>query len=495
MTTIFDGILDRIENEKSHKPQWARHDGGRVDIERYSTDHGRTIVKVKPHKDGTLYCLDECVFDSNHTSNEAAIFQGPDGKLTYQCFHESCTGRTWKHARQVISGSVSLEPWMAGGNGNQRLRQVQPQPTSNPTVAPSEEKLRFEFIHNADILDDLKPIEWRIRDILTDYALYYNFGDPGHFKTFLELDRLLCIASGMDYHGHKVKQGTVFYIAGEGQQGIGRRIAAWHIAHKTNAAEVPFFVAKVPTQLMDLEAIQDVRRAVDAMAKQYGPPAVVHFDTLARNFGEGDENATKDMNAAISNLDKAFGNDFCRGLTHHTGHANKDRARGAMALHGAADGAFRVSLTDSGQVVVECKKLKDAATPPLMVFDRREVLLRIGDTEDRSYVLELAAEGDEAFSLVKPKKVTELKGGMAKAVGILRNLYERYRENLKKGGRSTATPQVSYTDWRAACMDAGLYKHTDTFRRAFETILLRGLVELDESKKFVYLTDIVDDNG
>ena len=218
----------------------------------------------------------------------------------------------------------------------------------------------FQFIHNSDILSDLHPTEWRIRDVLTDYAFYYNFGDPGHFKTFVELDRLLCIASGIDYHGHKVKQGTVFYIAGEGQQGIGRRIAAWHIAHKTKAADVPFFVAKVPTQLMDPAALDDVRRAVDAMTKQYGPPAVVHFDTLARNFGEGDENATKDVNAAISNLDKAFGNDFCRGLTHHTGHANKDRARGAMALHGAADAAFRISLTESGQVLVECKKMKDA---------------------------------------------------------------------------------------------------------------------------------------
>jgi hypothetical protein len=351
----------------------------------------------------------------------------------------------------------------------------------------------FQFIHNADILADLRPIEWRIRDILTDYALYYNFGDPGHFKTFIELDRLLCIASGIDYHGHPVKQGTVFYIAGEGQQGIGRRIAAWHIAHKTKAADVPFFVSKTPTQLMDPDAIKEVRQAVDIMAKAYGPPAVVHFDTLARNFGEGDENATKDMNAAISNLDKAFGSDFCRGLTHHTGHANKDRARGSMALHGAADGAFRVSLTPSGQIVVECKKLKDAPTPLLMVFNRQEMLLRIGDIEDRSYIMELEAEGDEAIGLVKPQKAVELKGGLARALVILRRLFARFEENLKAGGRSTATPQVSYIDWRTACMDAGLYKRTDKFREAFEKLLIRGFVGVDESKKFVYLNDIVDE--
>ena len=160
--------------------------------------------------------------------------------------------------------------------------------------------------------------------------------------------------------------------------------------------------------------MQDVRRAVDAMAKQYGPPAVVHLDTLARNFGDGDENATRDMNTVISNLDLAFGNDFCRGLTHHTGHGNKDRARGSMALHGAADIAYRVSLTDSGQVKVECKKMKDAPNAPMMLFNRREIPLQIGDEKDRSYVLDLVAEGDEAEKIGKPKKAAESKGDFKK---------------------------------------------------------------------------------
>jgi hypothetical protein len=374
------------------------------------------------------------------------------------------------------------------GSGSQARSQV---PDGPPTITTPAEKPRFEFIHNADIMSDLHPTEWRIRDVLTDYSLYYNFGDPGHFKTFIELDRLLCIASGSDYHGHKVKQGSAFYIAGEGQQGIGRRIAAWHIAHKTQAAEVPFFAAKVPTQLMDPTALDDVERAVDAMTKQYGPPAVVHFDTLARNFGPGDENATKDVNAAISNLDKAFGNDFCRGLTHHTGHANKDRARGAMALHGAADAAFRISLTESGQVLVESKKQKDAPPAPMMLFDRYMIRLRIGNTDDRSYVLRMVCEGDDALQQVKPKKTVELKGGLSKALEILRRLYARYRENPKKGDRSCATPSVSFADWRTACMDAGLYKRTDNFRSAAEKLLLHGFIRFDEAKQYVYLVEMV----
>jgi hypothetical protein len=165
-----------------------------------------------------------------------------------------------------------------------------------------------------------------------------------------------------------------------------------------------------------------------------------------------------------------------------------------MALHGAADGAFRISLTESVQIVVECKKLKDASNAPLMIFNRREVLLQIGDTEDRSYVLELAAEGDDAIAIMKPKKTAELKGGLSKALDILRRLYARYDGNLRKSGRSCATPAVSFVDWRTACMDAGLYNRSDNFRTAAEKILLHGLIRFDETKKYVYLIEMTDED-
>lgn len=263
--------------------------------------------------------------------------------------------------------------------------------------AAEENKPRFEFIHNAEILENLKPVEWHINGILLKDSFYYDFGDPGHFKTFIALDRLLSIATGIDYHGHTVRQGTVFYIAGEGQQGIGRRIAAWHIAHGTKAKDVPFFLAKTPTQLMDPEALDEVRKAVDYMSAQYGPPAILHIDTLARNFGEGDENSTRDMNRVISNLDSAFGNNFCRGLSHHPGHTNKDRARGSIALEGAADEAFRMQKNPDETILTICTKMKDAVKPPPMLFEPGEVLLQIDNERCNSYVMELLAEGANAL--------------------------------------------------------------------------------------------------
>jgi hypothetical protein len=66
------------------------------------------VVQVKAHGGAVLYCLEECMFDSSHSGNEAAIGQTADGLLYYQCFHNSCKGRTWAEARQIISGNDNL---------------------------------------------------------------------------------------------------------------------------------------------------------------------------------------------------------------------------------------------------------------------------------------------------------------------------------------------------------------------------------------------------
>jgi hypothetical protein len=501
----FDDILERLKHAKTVEPLRVvpqRVYNGRLDVPGYCSAFSIEILKTKDGPSGgdTMYCLKHCIFDPNHTPNEASIIQQASGRLLYQCFHNSCSGRTWADARRQISGEQSLVPWMLGGNVHHPLAKSAPIDDSERGATPVEDvtppapddqalikALNFEFIHNADVVANLRPTEWRIHGVLTDYALYYNFGDPCSFKTFVEIDRLLHIASGLDYHGHKVKQGTVFYICGEGFQGVGRRILAWHNAHNTQAKDIPFFISKGPTQLTNLKAVLEVQETVDLLAKQFGPPAVVHLDTLARNFGEGDENSTADMNTAIANLDKAFGTDFCRGLTHHTGHGNKDRARGSMALHGAADAAFRISITDPGQVFVECKKLKDAPSPKPMLFNRREILLQIGNEQDRSFVLDLVAKGDDAIAVAKQNQVGSLKGGLKKSLEILRQLSKCYPDN------GHGVIHVPYYEWMRECCRMGLYKRSDAFSVAAGKLFTRKIVTKDRETNSVFLTEMIKD--
>ena len=74
----------------------------------YLDHYGAHVKTTKDHNGSTLYVLDTCLFDPSHSGGEAAIGQTSEGRLFYQCFHDSCKGRTWADARQVISASDSL---------------------------------------------------------------------------------------------------------------------------------------------------------------------------------------------------------------------------------------------------------------------------------------------------------------------------------------------------------------------------------------------------
>lgn len=92
--------------------------GGTLKVEDYLRDNNIIVTEVKPFNDSMLYVLDHCVFDDSHSGGEAAIGQTADGKLFYQCFHDSCKNdpnRRWRNARDLISGDASLGQWMEGG--------------------------------------------------------------------------------------------------------------------------------------------------------------------------------------------------------------------------------------------------------------------------------------------------------------------------------------------------------------------------------------------
>ena len=87
---------------------------GKVDLAGYFDKYGVKVKRVKQHGGATLYVLDTCLFDQSHTGGESAIGQTADGVLFYQCFHNSCKGRTWADARRIISGSDSLRDFSTG---------------------------------------------------------------------------------------------------------------------------------------------------------------------------------------------------------------------------------------------------------------------------------------------------------------------------------------------------------------------------------------------
>ncbi len=129
-----EGLLDRLgalaPEEPKPKPSPSQRpreasgtsgngagDLGPMNVGAYLSHYG-IPYEEKPnekHAGGRLFVLrNGCLFNPEHKFPEAGIAQGSDGRLWYQCFHDSCNGRTWRDARTAISGEDILARWCEG---------------------------------------------------------------------------------------------------------------------------------------------------------------------------------------------------------------------------------------------------------------------------------------------------------------------------------------------------------------------------------------------
>lgn len=244
-------------------------------------------------------------------------------------------------------------------------------PSKDPALQPVAD-VGFEFVAASELR--YTPPEFVVEDIVEADSLCLGFGDPGSAKSFLFVDIALSVATGTDFHCRPVKQGAVFYIAGEGHNGLGRRFRAWSRHRGVPLDGAPCFVSKRPAQFLDETSAKAVTRAVAQLAERHGPPVLIVIDTLARNFGPGDENSNTEMGkfiAAIDNLRAMFPG--CTVLiVHHSGHSAKNRSRGAIALPGALDCEYRIEKVKDCVTLINTK-MKDAPQPPPLTFRLEDV--------------------------------------------------------------------------------------------------------------------------
>jgi KaiC/GvpD/RAD55 family RecA-like ATPase len=236
-------------------------------------------------------------------------------------------------------------------------------------------KTAFRLVRFSDLVAT-EP-DYLVGGLLERDTMALVFGDPAAGKSFLTIDLGACVATGTAFHGRPVKRGAVIYIAGEGHGGLARRRMAWETERGIAISDdVPFYTSTVAGNFLDDAVTEGVLAAIRATAETAGPPALIVVDTLARNFGGGDENSTQDMNRFIAAIDRLKAQwPGCTALiVHHTGHGNKGRSRGSMALFGAVDAEYRVEK-DGMAMTVTNTKMKDGPPPAPMGFEMVEVQL------------------------------------------------------------------------------------------------------------------------
>lgn len=229
------------------------------------------------------------------------------------------------------------------------------------------------------------PISWLVKRWIQSQALVMVHGPSGGGKTFVVLDWCLRMASGIeDWAGHKVRQGNVVYLAGEGHHGLRGRVAAWKHHHK--AGKLAMWLSKdgcdLNTPTGYLKVVEQVRMLKDR-------PSVIVVDTLHR-FLSGDENSAQDAKTMLDACNALMQEFNCSViLVHHTGVAEEaqHRARGSSAWRGALD--IEISIVpgknDQPMQIIQ-RKSKDAELAETIHVELQQVAIPGWRDEDDQQV-------------------------------------------------------------------------------------------------------------
>lgn len=308
------------------------------------------------------------------------------------------------------------------------------------------------FIRLSAMGDRPPAIDWLIKGYLVRDTIAQLFGDPGSGKSFIALDMALSIATGKEWLGRKTQSGAVFYIAGEGLQGLQRRKEAWFRYNGIDDRSAPFWLSKGATALSDPSQLAALIADIDAAIAKEGMPYLLAIDTVARNFGGGDENSTKDMNAFVVALDTLRERyHCCILLVHHTGHGDKSRARGSIALLGSLDAEYRVEKIGNNTIQMTSNRQKDNDEPAVLAWTLTRYDLPWAD-EDGEPLNSAVLVPNDSIPIAQPVK-EKMGSQQRRALEVLEELYQRQRKNLVDDGRDPDTARVTVADWMNTMKD------------------------------------------
>lgn len=326
----------------------------------------------------------------------------------------------------------------------------------------------------------IKPVAWLVESYIEEDALTVMYGPPGKGKSFVALDLSCCIASGMPFHGHLVKPGVVIYIAGEGHNGIARRLHAW-AQHNDTALPELLFVSEAPTDLSSQTNAAKVAEAVKQIAEATGEsPVLIVIDTMARNFG-GDENSATDVGHFIRNVDALRRHWKATVLiVHHSGKDGERGARGSSALKGAADAEYEVSRSNEDNLVrLIPRKMKDAEEPSSLAFE----LIGVPVRDDSGSLISGAALRLTEFPASASPVSANLGKHQKAALKTLEQMHAEFAQRLNSQGREDHPVLITLDAWKAKCEEAKISRQR--FHDIKHTLSDRQQIRFDDTHVFL----------
>lgn len=276
-----------------------------------------------------------------------------------------------------------------------------------------------EFLEKLREESKVTPVNYVIQSLVPERSVGFLVGESGAKKTFAALQMALCVATGIDFCGLPVRQGSVLYFAPEDANGVRERYAGWKYNRNNNQDLPNFFILGQQVPLHNAETLQ--RFAGKVLASPFfgvdgNKPALVVIDTYSANsagqkvgqepivdketgkitgwkggtdFNENDNNVAAAIMTNAASLAEML--ECAVMIIHHTGKDVTRGARGASALY--ANSGFEITVKkakDRELFIIEHTKAKGCALlpprairtkavklPPELVKAKREALARM----------------------------------------------------------------------------------------------------------------------
>lgn len=249
------------------------------------------------------------------------------------------------------------------------------------TARPS----RLRAVPFADVSYDFSRGQL-VKTWLSHGAFGVLHGKPNVGKSFLALDLALHVAMGWPWHGHRVQQGGVVYVASESPDSVRIRKCALWKHYGLDGCNVPLYLVDDP---IDLAANDESARELERLIRDWSkdvPVRLVIIDTLASAMPGADENSLQGMGAAVSRVSELRARTGAAVLcVHHPTKGDNGEARGHGSLLGAADTEIR--MVDVGQVqTATLTKSRDGATGAEIAVCRLDVHVGTGPDGESVFV-------------------------------------------------------------------------------------------------------------
>ncbi|MGY4289177.1 hypothetical protein ACVWXO_008443 [Bradyrhizobium sp. LM2.7] len=218
------------------------------------------------------------------------------------------------------------------------------------------------------------PAEDLIEDLLPAVGVVVLRGDSNTGKTFATTEMLDCVLRGARFLGRNVVQGGAMLIAGEGQEGLKKRMAALHTVRPYDGAGIAVRFDLPNFETAQKAAAKKLRKTIERYnAIQGHCLKLLVLDNLIRMINGGDLHLSAAVTPMLRELsDLAYEHHLCIVIIHHE---NKSGGMaGTFAIRANADVVLQLS-EKNGVRTIAIDKSRDGDKSAKLHFSLRFVSL------------------------------------------------------------------------------------------------------------------------